>query len=76
MFVCAGPVYEMMKRCDLNEKPDGSFNFFPTIHDAVHHAKEKLVLMPVITDIPSKITTDIGINIVPSSDVYRTITHF
>lgn len=40
----------MMKRCDLNEKPDGSFNFFPTIHDAVHTAMDNLAPISVITE--------------------------
>ena len=74
MLVFAGPVYEMMKRCDLNEKPDGSFNFFPTIHDAVHHAKEKKASISVITDIPTKRNPNIGIDVVPSSDVYKSMT--
>lgn len=76
MLIFAGPVYEMMKRCDLNQKPDGSFNFFPTIHDAVHHAQEKIVSIPSIGDIPPKLNPNIGIDIVPTSDIYRSTTHF
>lgn len=49
-FDRTGPAYEMMKRCNLNEKADGSFNFFPTIHDAVHQAMDNLMPISVITD--------------------------
>lgn len=59
----------MMKKCDLNEKPDDLFNFFPTIHDAVHNAKEKLVPISVITDIPSELTSHNGVNIVSAPDI-------
>ncbi|XP_055316397.1 solute carrier family 26 member 6-like isoform X2 [Sitodiplosis mosellana] len=44
------PAYDMMKRCGLNEKPDSSFNFFPTIHDAVHQAMDNLAPISVITE--------------------------
>lgn len=47
-----GPAYEMMKKCDLKEKSDGLFNFFPTIHDAVHHAMETMAPISVIADMP------------------------
>lgn len=40
----------MMKKCDLNEKLDGSFNFFPTIHDAVHQAMDSIAPISVITE--------------------------
>lgn len=49
-FYCIGPAYDMMKKCGLNEKPDSSFNFFPTIHDAVHQALDNLVPISVITE--------------------------
>lgn len=39
----------MMIKCGLNEKPNGSFNFFPTIHDAVHEAMNSLAPISVIT---------------------------
>lgn len=42
----------MMKKCGLHEKSDGSFNFFPTVHDAVHQAMERLVPISVIADAP------------------------
>lgn len=58
----------MMRRCDLNEKIDGSFNFFPTIHDAVHRAMDNLVEIPIITEISSKTNSDIGHIIAPPSD--------
>lgn len=45
-----GPAYEMMKKCGLNEKCDGSFNFFPTIHDAVHQAKDNIAPISIITE--------------------------
>lgn len=71
-----GPTYEMMKKCDLNEKLDGFFNFFPTIHDAVHRAMDNLAPIRVITDlIPSTFPEDHN-NVVPSSGsngVYRSI---
>ncbi|XP_031618524.1 pendrin-like isoform X3 [Contarinia nasturtii] len=44
------PAYDTMKRCGLHEKSDGSFNFFPTIHDAVHQAMENMAPISVITD--------------------------
>lgn len=50
LSIFLGPAYEMMKRCGLNEKPDGSFNFFPTIHDAVHQAMDNLAPISVITE--------------------------
>lgn len=62
-----------MKRCDLNEKPDGLFNFFPTIHDAVHKAMDNLVPIRIISEITPKVTYDIQSSIVPPSGVYRTI---
>lgn len=49
----AGPAYEMMKKCGLNEKCDGSFNFFPTIHDAVHQSKDTMAPISVITETSS-----------------------
>lgn len=42
----------MMKKCDLKENSDGLFNFFPTIHDAVHHAMETMAPISVIADMP------------------------
>lgn len=49
-FQFAGPAYEMMKKCDLKEKPDGLFNYFPTIHDAVHNAMHTMAPISVIAD--------------------------
>lgn len=46
---CTGPVYEMMGKCGLREKPDGSINFFPTINDAVHQATDHISTISVIT---------------------------
>lgn len=71
-FCLIGPVYEMMKRCDLNEQPDGSFNFFPAIHDAVHRAKDNMVPIAVITEISTK-DIPFGNIIAPSTGFYRTI---
>lgn len=48
----AGPAYEMMKKCDLHEKFDGSFNYFPTVHDAVHQAMEHLAPISMISEAP------------------------
>lgn len=49
-FYSTGPAYDMMKRCGLHEKNDSSFNFFPTIHDAVHQAMDDMAPISVITD--------------------------
>lgn len=68
-----GPVYEMMKRCDLNEKADGSFNLFPTIHDAVHRAMDNLVPIRIITEMSPKGIFDIQNSIVPPAGIYRAI---
>lgn len=48
--IISGPAYEMMKKCGLHEESDGSFNFFPTVHDAVHQAMDNLAPISVITD--------------------------
>lgn len=40
----------MMQRCGLSAKPDGSFNFFPTIHDAVHQSMDVLAPISIITE--------------------------
>lgn len=45
----AGPAYEMMRKCGLREKQDGSINFFPTINDAVHQAMDHITTLNVIT---------------------------
>lgn len=34
-----GPVYEMMRKCNLLEYKNGLFAAFPTVADAVHFAK-------------------------------------
>lgn len=65
----------MMKRCGLNERTDNSFNFFPTVHDAVHRAKEILNKITIVTEITPK---DVDKNIVqvltvPPPGIYRTI---
>lgn len=49
LFVYLGPAYEMMAKCGLREKPDGSINFFPTINDAVHQALGQFSALNVIT---------------------------
>ncbi|XP_017753492.1 PREDICTED: solute carrier family 26 member 6-like isoform X1 [Eufriesea mexicana] len=36
---CSGPVYEMMRKCNLLEYKSGLFAAFPTVADAVHFAK-------------------------------------
>ncbi|XP_076248256.1 prestin isoform X2 [Calliopsis andreniformis] len=36
---CSGPVYEMMRKCNLSEYKGGLFAVFPTVADAVHFAK-------------------------------------
>lgn len=36
---CSGPVYEMMRKCNLFEYKSGLFAVFPTIADAVHFAR-------------------------------------
>ncbi|CAK9802967.1 Slc26a5 [Anthophora plagiata] len=36
---CSGPVYEMMRKCNLLEYKSGHFAMFPTVADAVHFAK-------------------------------------
>ncbi|KOC67065.1 Prestin [Habropoda laboriosa] len=36
---CSGPVYEMMRKCNLLEYKSGQFAMFPTVADAVHYAK-------------------------------------
>ncbi|XP_076760802.1 prestin isoform X1 [Xylocopa sonorina] len=36
---CSGPVYEMMRKCNLLEYKGGLFAVFPTVADAVHFAK-------------------------------------
>ncbi|XP_076685631.1 prestin isoform X2 [Andrena cerasifolii] len=36
---CSGPVYEMMRKCNLFEYKGGLFAVFPTIADAVHFAR-------------------------------------
>lgn len=46
-----GPVYDVLKKCGLRESPDGYFKFFPTVHDAVHHAQEAVVQISVITSL-------------------------
>lgn len=48
--VHTGPAYETMKKCGLNEKCDGSFNYFPAIHDAVHQAKDNMAPISIITE--------------------------
>lgn len=69
-----GPVYEMVKRCDLNEKTDGSFNFFPTIHDAVHRAMDNMISIHILSStIYSKNGPDMENNLATPTDVYRTI---
>lgn len=40
----------MMQRCGLMVKPDNSFKFFPTIHDAVHQALDNLSSISVIAE--------------------------
>lgn len=39
----------MMQKCNLKESTDGSFKIFPTVHDAVHHAKSMILPINVIT---------------------------
>lgn len=46
----SGPAYEIMKKCGLKESADGCFKFFPTVHDAVHHAKGILLPVSVINN--------------------------
>ncbi|XP_033352726.1 solute carrier family 26 member 6-like isoform X1 [Bombus vosnesenskii] len=36
---CSGPVYEMMRKCNLLEYKGGLFAAFPTVADAVHFAR-------------------------------------
>lgn len=36
MLFSKGPTYEMMKKCNL--EPSYGFNYYPTVHDAVHTA--------------------------------------
>ncbi|XP_029035224.1 prestin-like isoform X1 [Osmia bicornis bicornis] len=36
---CSGPVYEMMRKCNLTELGGGLFSMFPTVADAVHFAR-------------------------------------
>lgn len=45
-----GPSYELMKKCDLRETSDGWIKFYPTVHDAVHHALEVVSPISVITE--------------------------
>lgn len=40
----------MMKKCDLREAPERLFKYFPTIHDAVHHAINHITPISVITE--------------------------
>ena len=42
----------MMKKCGLNESNEGTFKYFPTVHDAVHHASNVLTPISVLADIP------------------------
>lgn len=63
----------MMKKCDLNAKLDGSFNFFPTIHDAVHRAMDNLIPIRIISDFTPNIIPEDQNHIVPSSGIYRSI---
>lgn len=64
----------MMKLCELDANPDGSFNYFPTIHDAVHKAMDSMVPTSVIIDnMRLKPNHDVENFIVPPSGVYRTI---
>lgn len=37
-----------MKRCDLRES--AAFKFFPTVHDAVHQARETVAPISVISE--------------------------
>ncbi|XP_031636337.1 solute carrier family 26 member 10-like [Contarinia nasturtii] len=71
--------YEMMKRCGLNERSDGSFNFFPAVHDAVHRAKDNLnKITNIITEIsPKNIDNNIvhTLTLPPASGIYRTISN-
>lgn len=39
-----------MKKCDLRERDDGTFKFYPTVHDAVHHALEVVSPISVISE--------------------------
>lgn len=36
----AGPVFEMLMKCDRYERKDSKFLIFPTVHDAVLYASE------------------------------------
>lgn len=63
----------MMKRCDLKEKDDGSFNLFPTIHDAVHRAMETMPPICIITDASPKAAEDNGNGVVSLPGTYRRI---
>lgn len=47
---CSCPTYEMMKKCGVKELDNGSFKYYPTVHDAVHHAVEELSPISVIID--------------------------
>lgn len=38
----------MVKKCGLTESNDGSFKFFPTVHDAVHHANNAITPISII----------------------------
>lgn len=49
-FFFTGPAYEMMKKCDLRETSNQLFKYFPTIHDAVHHAMNNITPISVITE--------------------------
>lgn len=42
-----------MRKCELKETPDGKFKYFPTVHDAVHHAIEVTTPISVISEIPN-----------------------
>lgn len=47
-----GPAYELMRKCDLKETPDGRLKFYPTVHDAVHQAIEVTTPISVISEMP------------------------
>ncbi|XP_051175474.1 solute carrier family 26 member 10-like isoform X2 [Leptopilina boulardi] len=43
---CSGPVFDIIRKCDLVEKKECYFTLFPTVNDAVKYAQHKGDILP------------------------------